>query len=167
MKYDNLDQHTKDENVYRTGAALQTIKEPLDYMNFDYEALAKNLGTCFSGSGQAVLNAEAFALFLTIISPKNLCEALKRIGIELRWDDFGRVQALQNALEKNAARETAKAIQDFLKRFGQTRNKIAHTGSGGIVVTEADFRQLLTFFRAFASALRSITETELAKRLKK
>ena len=165
--YANLDQHIKNENIYRTGVALQTIKEPLDYMNFDYEVLGKNLGTCFSGSGQAVLNADAFAVFLSITSPKNLVDALKRIGIDLHWDDLGRVQALQKSLEKSATRETTKAIQDFLRGFGQTRNKIAHTGSGGIVVTDSDFQQLLNFFRAFARALQSVTEAELAKRLAK
>lgn len=167
VNYDGLDEHIKNENIYRSGIALQTIREPLDYLDFDYESMSKNLGTCFSGSGQAVLNAEAFAVFLSIISPKNLDDALKRIGIDLKWDDLGRLGPLQKALDRDATRETAKAIQDFLKRFGQTRNKIAHSGSSGVVVTELDFEQLLRFFRVLAPALAAIAETALAKRLEK
>jgi hypothetical protein len=164
--YDALGGHIKSENVYRTGVALQTIKEPLDYLDLDYESLAKNLGTCFSGSGQAMLNAEAFTIFLSIVSPRNLVDALKRVGVDLKWDDLGRVKQMREVLEKSDTRETAKAIEEFLRRFGQRRNKIAHTGSSGIVVTESDFEQLLRFFRAFARALTSVVEVELAKRLK-
>jgi len=48
--YDNLHETLKRQNVYRTGLALQTIFEPLDYLELDYELLSKNLGTCFVGS---------------------------------------------------------------------------------------------------------------------
>jgi RiboL-PSP-HEPN len=167
VRYDTLDEHMKLENAYRTGIALQTIREPLDYMDLDYETLAKNLGTCFDGSAKAILNADAFSIFLSIISPKSLVDALRRIGMDLRWDDLGRVDALRDTLGKQDTRETAKAIEEFLKRFGQTRNKIAHSGNTGIVVTESDLEQLLKFFRAFAVALSAVVETQLSKRAKK
>ncbi len=164
--YDNLHENLKRQNLYRTGIALQTIFEPLDYLDLDYELLAKNIGTCFVGSKQPVLNAEAFAIFLSIISPDKLVDALERIHVKLQWDALGKVPELRNALEKKDTRETAKALQEFLKRFGQTRNKIAHTGSSGIVVAETDFDQLLKVFRVFSRALTSVVEVEIAKLLK-
>jgi hypothetical protein len=164
--YDALDDTLKKQNLYRTGIALQTIFEPPDYLDLDYELLAKNVGTCFVGSNQPVLNAEAFAIFLSIISPDKLVDAFGRIGVKLQWDALGKVAAVRGVLEKKDTRETAKALQEFLKRFGQTRNKIAHTGSSGIVVTEADFDQLLEFFRTFGRALTSVLEAELAKFIK-
>ncbi len=146
--YDSLSAAMKKENLYRTGLALGTVHEPLDYLDLNYESLAKNLGTCFAGSAQALLNAEAFVIFLSIISPKNLEDALRRINVALRGDDFGRVAEIQTALEQKGTRDTTKAVEANLKRFGQMRNKIAHSGSSGVVVTESDLRSLLQFFRA-------------------
>jgi HEPN superfamily RiboL-PSP-like protein len=161
--YDALDDALKKQNAYRTGIALQTIFEPPDYLDLDYEILSKNIGTCFVGSKQPVLNAEAFTIFLSIISPEKLVDAFGRTGVKVQWDALGRIPAMRTVLEKKDTRETAKALQEFLKRFGQTRNKIAHTGSSGVVVTEADFDQLLMFFRTFGRALTSVLEAELAK----
>jgi hypothetical protein len=167
LSYDALDEGIKKQNVYRTGIAFGTIHEPLDYLELDYEALAKNIGTCHGGSRQAVLNADAFIVFLSIISPDNIVKALERIGVKLQWDELGKGQTLRAILDRSDSRETAKAIQDRLKRFGQTRNKIAHAGSGGVVVTESDFEQLLAFFRIFARALVPVVESQLAKHLRK
>jgi hypothetical protein len=161
--YDSLDARIRKENLYRTGVALGTIHEPLDYLDLDYELLAKNLGTCFAGSPQVLLNAEAFAIFLSIISPKNLEDALGRIGVALQWDDFGKVAEVQAALEKKGTRDTAKAVEASLKRFGQMRNRIAHSGSSGAVVTELDFEQLLKFFRVFGKRLAAVAEAGIAR----
>lgn len=163
--YDSLDASIKKENLYRTGLALGTVHEPLDYLDLDYESLAKNLGTCFTGSAQALLNAEAFAIFLSIISPKNLEDGLRRIGVGLRWDDFGKAAEMQEILKEKGTRDTAKAVEANLKWFGQMRNKIAHSGSSGVVVTEFDFQRLLQFFRVFGRTLAQIVDTDLSKRV--
>jgi hypothetical protein len=163
VSYDALDEGIRKENFLRTGIALGTINEPLDYLDLDYQSLAKNLGTCFSGSPQVLLNADAFAIFLSIVSPKNLADALRRVGVGLSWDDFGKVSTIQKAFDKRGTRETAKAVEDFLKRFGQMRNKIAHTGSSGIVITESDFEQLLNFFKVFSHVLVKVVEADLKK----
>jgi RiboL-PSP-HEPN len=162
--YESLDAGIKKENFYRTGLALGTIHEPLDYLDLNYESLAKNLGTCFPGSAQALLNAEAFAIFISIISPRNLEEALRRIGVTLRWDDFGKVEEVQKTLEIKGTRDTAKAVEANLKQFGKMRNKIAHSGSSGLVVTELEFERLLQFFRVFGRTLIGVVQTDLSKR---
>jgi hypothetical protein len=165
--YDHLREEIRRQNTFRTGIALQSIFEPPDYLDLDYELLAKNIGTCFTGSRQVVLNADAFTIFVSIISPDKLAEALKHIGIKMNWDDLGRIDAMREVLERHDTRETAKALQESLKRFGRIRNKVAHSGSGGVVVTETDLEQLLRFFRTFASSLTSIVDAELAESLKK
>jgi hypothetical protein len=163
VEYDRLDDRIKKENLYRTGIALRTIHEPPDHLNLDYEALAKNVGTCFAGSKQAQLNAEAFTVSMSIFSPDRLAEALKRVGVKLNWDDLARVREVRDVLEKRDTRETANALQEYLKRFGQTRNKVAHTGSTGVAVMESDLEQHLKFFRTFARTLSSVVEVELRK----
>jgi RiboL-PSP-HEPN len=159
--YENLHENIKKHNIHRTGIALGTVFEPPDYLELDYEALARNIGTCFAGSQRAVLNADAFTIFVSIVSPDQLTEVLKRIGIKMNWDELGQMPALRKAFDKPDTRETAKAIQEFLRRFGRTRNKIAHSGSGGVVVTELDVEQFLGLFRALAGALCLVVEARL------
>jgi len=164
--YDSLDENLRKENFYRTGIALGTIHEPLDYFDLDYESLAKNVGTCFRGSPETLLNAEAFAIFLPTISPKSLSDALRRVGMELRWDDLGKTQSMRDVLETSDTRETANAAEEFLKRFGQMRNKIAHTGNSGIVVSDVDLEQFIKTFRAFARSFAAIVQGGINKRAK-
>jgi hypothetical protein len=68
---------------------------------------------------------------------------------------------MREAFETDKTRETAKAIQEFLTQFGRKRNKIAHTGSSGVVVNESELEQLLKFFRVFARGLCGLIETEI------
>jgi hypothetical protein len=166
MKYADLDDTLKAENFHRTGQAFQTIHEPLDYLDLNHEELAQNVGTCCKASAKAVLNAEAFTLFISIVSPDNLAKALTRIGVHLDWDTLGKAPEVRDALAKNKTRETAKEVQAVLRSFGQTRNKIAHTGSSGVTVSESDMQQLLAFFRSFSRALAGAVEPEVDKRSK-
>ncbi len=165
--YDSLHDGLKKANMYWTGKALQTIFEPVEYLQLEFDILSKNVGTCFAGSKQATLNADAFAIFVSILTPSSLTETLKRISVELQWDEFGKVSELQKALGEKGTRETTKAVENFLKRFAQMRNKIAHTGSSGIVVNQSDVEQLLIFFRAFGRALARAVEKDLTKHLAK
>jgi hypothetical protein len=112
------------------------------------------------------LNAEAFTIFLAIISPKNLTDALKRIGLKLNWDDIGRVAGMQTVLQTSKTRETSAAIQQFLTEFAKKRNKIAHSGSGGILIAAEDVEQLLDVFRAFAQTLSDVVESFLQKQMR-
>lgn len=162
LEYDKLHDGLKKKNVFWTGMAMRTVFEPPDHLILDYELLSKNIGTCFGGSKQPVLNAEAFAVFLSVISPEQLVEALERIGVKLKWDVLGQIQELRDALNKKDTRETAKALKEFLKTFGQKRNKIAHTGSSGVVVTETEIDDILILFRIFATGLASAVEKELS-----
>jgi hypothetical protein len=163
--YDALDAHFRNQNLYRTGMAFQTVYEPLDYLQFEFESLAKNVGSCVTGSKAAALNADAFPIFLSIMSPKNLSEALKRVGLELDWDDLGRDDSMRLVLDTRNTRETAAAIQELLKRFCRIRNQIAHSGNVGAVVTEDDFRQFLAFFRALAHTLAGVIVKGIAKHI--
>jgi hypothetical protein len=47
--------------------------------------------------------------------------------------------------------------------FIQMRNKIAHTGSGGITVTDTEIEQLLQFFRVFCVCLAQVVHNNLPK----
>src|ERR1700675_3831284 len=119
------------------------------------------------GVEQVVLNADAFTIFLSIISPEKLSDALRRIGITMNWDSLGSIAQLREAVETAGTRETAKAVKESLKEFGRMRNRIAHSGSSGVSVDESDFEKLLKFFRIFARGFSTIVAAGVTKLIPK
>ena len=83
--YDELNQDLATQNIRRTGQALATIGQQPSYMNLNYDLLCANIGTCRQGSNSFTLNSDAFALFFNNLSPEQLEEALRRIGVRLNW----------------------------------------------------------------------------------
>jgi hypothetical protein len=164
--YDDLDEVIGRQNTLRTAQALQTIFEPLDHLTFDYELLCKNLGTCLRGSEGFALNADAFTIYVSSIAPAHLEDVLKRIGINLDWDSLGQNEGIQSLFNKTEARETSKSVQEYLLLFIRKRNKICHSGSGGIAVSDGDIEQLIKFFRVFSAALTRTVEEKIRKRIR-
>jgi hypothetical protein len=165
--YDELEDHLKLQNLLRTGQALQTIFEPLDHLAFDYERLCTRLGTCVKGSLAFQLNDDAFTMYVSSVAPPHLEELLRRLGLNLNWDHIGQDNKLQAFFDARGAHATAKATQDFLQDVIRKRNKIAHSGSGGVVITDLDFAQMLQFFRLFSVALAKVICDNLLKSIPK
>jgi len=160
--YDALGDHIKKENMRRTGQALDSVFEPLDHFDFDYYELCKNLGTCVPGNEEFTLNAEVFSIHVSNLIPDHLNKAIGRLGVSLNWDELGSDAGLQELFGGTGARETANDIQDYLKEFIKKRNKLAHTGSGGLTFTSEEVDEFLKFFRLFSKRLAQV----LQKRLK-
>jgi hypothetical protein len=78
-------------NLQYTGEALQHIFENKPGLSLDFFLLAKNASTSVSGSAKVILNSTAFTIFLAGPGPEGLKEALKRVGIQLNWDQLGRI----------------------------------------------------------------------------
>jgi hypothetical protein len=165
--YDDLHERIKLQNVFRTGQALQTIFEPPDHLNFDYEMLGAKLGGCVKGSKAFELNADAFTIYVSSIAPPHLEEVLKRIGLELNWDHIGQDNDLQKFFDEKGAHSTGKAVQHFLAEVIRKRNKIAHSGSGGVAISDSEFTQTIKFFRFFSEALSKTVGESLAKSVTK
>jgi RiboL-PSP-HEPN len=159
--YDSLSEAIKRQNTLRTGHALATVMEPLDHQAIDYTLLAKNIGTCLPGVTEFVLNAPAFTLFISSISPRHLEDVLKRVGIVFQWDEFGSDAALRQLFDERNTRPTAKATEDYLTNFITTRNRVAHTGSGGVIIQETEIEGFLKFFRAFSTRLIHVLNQRL------
>ena len=160
--HDLIPENIRLQNIYRTGQALATIFEPPDHLLLNYQALCKNIGTCLPGVDNSALNADAFTIYISTLSPKHLVDTLRRIGVNLDWDDIGRLPDIRRVLEKRDTRETAKAAEQYLRDFVQKRNRIAHCGSGGLVVTDGDIERLIEFFRVFSRSLAGIVEARIA-----
>jgi hypothetical protein len=166
-KYEALHDSIQLQNTYRTGQALATIAEPIDHHTIDYSMLGANLATCFPGAASYVLNADAFAIYVSNMTPRNIIEAFKRLGILINWDDFGKISLMRDTLETKDTRETARSTEEFLREFIRKRNKIAHTSSGGIAVTETDIIQMVKFLRTFGGSLALVVTEKLSKNISK
>lgn len=144
-----------ERNIYHTGFAFQQIFENQSNMVLDFDLLIKNLSSAKAGSASVTLNAIAFALKLKALRPKGIHEALNRIGVdhESLWDTLGASAEIKRILETKAARDTGKAMKEFLSTAVKRRNNIVHKGHSIEVVGEATVAELLAFFKAFNAAL--------------
>ncbi len=162
-RYEDIAVSILHQNWYRSGQVLSKIFEPPDECEIDFDELSRNLGTTAKGASSPRLNAEAFSLFLSNFTPDRVYESMRRIGVELNWDDIGRIPAMQAAAGKTQTKETTKAVKDTLKEFIRARNRIAHGGNLAASITRDDIINYLNFFDAFATALASVVETEFKK----
>ncbi len=135
--------------------------EPSDYLALDYDDLGKNIGTCLAGAQTFKLNADAFAIYVSTVSPRNLAEVLGRVGFELRWDDFGKSDALRGLFHLKNTKETANRLEEELGAFIANRNRIAHSGGGGLSVTATDVEQVIQLLKLFSQELGSQLKNHL------
>jgi RiboL-PSP-HEPN len=159
--YDQLSEKVRMQNILRTGRVLTTIGEPPDHITVDYNKLAKQLATCIAGADTFTLNAEAFTLFISVVSPQHLTTVCDSVGVMVDWDDFGREKTFESMLETKGVHATGKAVADQLDKFTKLRNRFAHTGAGGMVVTDGEVESFIRFFRVFASTLAPLVARKL------
>lgn len=164
--FDDLDERLKIQNVYRTGQALATIGDPPDHMNLDYEELCRRIGTCIKGSSSFCLNADAFSLFYSNLTPARLEDVLNRLGIKANWDVFGGNADLKVLVGRTKTRDAAKAIRRRLSEFTRTRNRLAHNGSAGVIITDVDVEETMEFLKLFSKSLADLVDKELPRRRK-
>jgi hypothetical protein len=151
--FEDLADELRIQNLYRTGLALSSIHEPPVELALDFEAMCRNLGTCCSGGGDLVLNADAFTSRISNITPKRIADSLERIGVAIDWDVFGRDSQIQKLFGVKKVREAANELGSWLSAFIAQRNRIAHTGAVGIQITENELEKALDVLTAMAPVL--------------
>lgn len=152
-KYDDVPEKLRMQNILRTGRVLANWGEPRDHVKAEYSVLAKNLATCVSGATSFTLNVESFTFFLNTMSPSALESMWEIIGVNLNWDAFGRNKTFESMFATKGAKETGRAVVEKLQDFIRLRNVFAHTGAGGIQVTDSDVEEYIAFFRVFSGEL--------------
>jgi hypothetical protein len=165
-KYETMKVPLRHQNLLRSGHVLATVIDPPAEVIYDYETLCLNLGTCRTNGGQLILNADAFAVHLTNMTHPRIDDALERIGVKIDWDVFGKDAGMQQVTGKDG-REATKETKEWLKEFIKKRNRIAHTGIGGIKITESDVTAAIAFFGAFAPVLAAAVEDAVKKSIKR
>lgn len=159
--FDDVPETVRIQNVHLTGRALLAAKDPPDHIAIDSTTLASGLSTCVSGAVEFKLNAEAFSLFITNLTPSHLDTVCRSFGVEIDWDFIGGLATFEALFGTTGARATGKQAAARLKQFVSLRNRIAHTGAGGITVSDMDVEDYIKFFRAFAPRLVTYVEGKL------
>jgi len=161
--FDELDEALKNQNIYWTGRAFDNVfgRRP-HVIKLDLYRLSADIGTCLPGNKKFRLNADAFSLDVTSPTADVLDHVLSRIGVTNYWDDVGRHRGIQRSLSATGVREAHRLAKEFLNRFVERRNMIAHVGGGAVTIVETDVREAIEFFDAFSGALGDIVSKKCA-----
>jgi hypothetical protein len=154
------------KNLKHTGLALQHIFENRPSLSVDFFEMAKNASTSIPGSANVILNINAFSIFMSGPTPEGIKDALGRIGIDLNWDDLGRMPEIQKAFRTKGHRETAKQIQDFLKIASKRRNNIVHKSENIESIAETDVTEAISVFRELAIGLIDLAKNDCKQKCK-
>jgi RiboL-PSP-HEPN len=152
------------KNLKQTGLALQHIFENRPNLSVDFFEMAKNASTSVPGSTKVTLNIGAFSIFMSGPTPEGIKDALGRMGIDLNWDDLGRIPEIQKTLRTKGHRETAKQIQDFLKGASKRRNSIVHKSENIESITETDVTEAISIFRGLAKGLIDLAKDDCKRK---
>ena len=161
--FDSIPRGIRVQNIIRTGRALVRVEEPLDHAPLNHQSLVEKLATCKPGAAKFHLNPEVFSYFISSITSEHLVEIFSLIEIPFNWDDVGRNADFEKRFVTKGAKATGKAVAEHLGRFTKLRNTIAHSGAGGVVVTDAEVSDFIGFFRVFAGCLEAILNGRLKK----
>ena len=159
--FDRLPKSLTNENIFRTGVALQSIRGTRSHLKFEYSLLARNLGTCAIGADSYVLNAQCFSFGHGILTPTSIDHLFQRIGVELDWDRFGANSKLKALLGEPRTRDCTKATRNFLEDLVTKRNVVAHSGGLEIVITDNEFERVKNILPIFCTILVEQVATQL------
>ena len=159
--FDSISNTIRDQNIYRSGKALSTIFSPLDHLSFNYQELAHNLATCSTSAANFSLNPEAFSHSISNATPRQIEDIFRWLGLKFEWDEFGKNTRLQKFFGLTKTKETAKATGSKLAAIVLARNKIAHSGIGGVTITDVDIITFSHFLKIFIEEFSRLISTKI------
>ncbi len=123
-----------------------------DGVTRDYDRLCREIGTCTPGS-VVTLSGESLAESLENISPASIDLLFELFGHKLNWDKIATHAVFAAARKQEGTRELAKAIKERLSELHKLRNRLAHSGYGGVVLPEGSLQQTGDFLKRLAEAV--------------
>lgn len=161
IHFDDIKDSLKQENTYRTGLLLSSIKKPKDHYSIDFNAASKCIGSCHNGSQSFDLYPKAFSLNFGTISALSIEKLFERVGIKIDWDYFGRSINLKKLFKATKSRSCSKEVKHMLNEMVSNRNRIAHSGGDAADVSKLDFEMELSFVPIFAKNLSEFIARKL------
>lgn len=127
------------KNIQLSGIAMSTIYSPVTHLKLDYNNICRKIGTIPS-KDPTKINHEIAFFIKNVLQLDNLFLFLKTCQINIEWDDLGRVKPIQRLLNTKSTRETTKTLKSELKKYLDTRNRIAHTGMNSSDITYPELK---------------------------
>ena len=152
------------ENIFRTGQVLQTVKVQKTSRSYDFIALADALSSCKVGSTEISLNAECFPFQHGIVTPGNIDKLLARLGVTLNWDRFGSDAEIRDALGEQKTRECSKAVNRAVTELVDARNIVSHTGGLELEKNVEDVRKYTKLLPPFCAVLTQEVGKQMDKK---
>lgn len=147
---ESLSDSILNENIYRSGQALVTVKNPLVQHNFNYGDIAKNVSRTCEDDADVFLNSDAMTMSIGNITAENIDNLFRRVAIPIGWDAISNDRDLMKLHGVKRVRDSANATKQVLSDMVTNRNRIAHEGAHASDVTLPDLEFQLKFIRIFS-----------------
>ena len=148
--YNDLPNAVRSANERLTGEALDRRRSR--FSDYELRRFVDNLRNCQAGVEPYVLNGEAIALNERGLTPSNLRDLIRRLGLQDVWVTVASTGTLKYWSGRGGAKYTQSLATTQLRELIDTRNRIAH-GLGGATVGPDVLRSYLRFERALARSL--------------
>jgi hypothetical protein len=148
-------------NMKQTGAGLLTVFEPLDHLDLDFNALAKNLATTLGDSEQALLNGSTLAIRERSFNSTGIAYYFKRLGLTLSWTEMCKEKSLQLAFGGTGPTKTATDVQTFLDASLKARNRLAHSQAASMQFTRQEIDSNAVKLKALAAVFDSKVQNQI------
>lgn len=160
LPFDSLSENIRLSNRFSAGIALSTIRHGNDVVEFDFDRICQELGTCLPGA-TATLSADAVSYFRGGVSQERLEKAFASVGATLSWDDIGRSEEIKSSVDETGMKKASNEVQKRLEELRKTRNRFAHRGVSGDMYDEEGVRKTIKFLKAFSNELYRQLEAHL------
>lgn len=162
-RYSELPEHLRQAYVVNSANVLAKISEGVVHgVAYDFAALQKSLGTCFSDIAPYSVDAEVFTLFMGNCTPERLEKLFKVVGISPAFDDeLGKNPHVKRWAQNAGAREASKRARQKLSDEIKRRNQIAHRGAD-LAILPAEIIEIADFFKALGAAFENKAREAIA-----
>jgi hypothetical protein len=158
--FDDLEEDLRLSYAAHAGRTLSKVHDgTVNGVSYDFSALQKNLGGCFSGVTPFALNGEVFTLQMGNCTPDRLEKVFAQVRLPDPFGDpVGRHKAIQAWCREGKARRAATLARDELELQIETRNNIVH-GLASKEVVPNDIERAAVFFAALIDAFTDAATT--------
>lgn len=152
-KYSDLPMNFQQQYVARVSQVLSHIGSgTVRGIPYNFSALQKSLGVCFSDAGPPQLDGDVFTILMGNPTWERLGSVLQSLGIEGPFDQAFGSSASIRAWASGSWKKNLSDAQAKLNDLIDQRNLIVHA-SHPVTIVEQDVFDAADFFEAMATAL--------------
>lgn len=157
--FDDLEEGVKTSYIFYIGNVFSKVHDgAINGVNYDFDTLKREVGSCFSNVSPFSMSGEVFTLLMGNCTPKRLEKIFSQVGLPEPFSDvFGKHKAVQQWCSEGKARRVATMARDELEKQISLRNELVH-GLGTKNVVLEDVQNSARFFLAIIDAYTDLAE---------